>query len=71
MSKPEPYLWHAAYTYAILETDESKMRSRLFDAIAAIEPRWLTPANGDEELALTDAEAGLEFPISEMIGKYV
>lgn len=71
MRNPPTYPWQMAFVFAILETDENKMRSRLYDAIAAIERRRLSPVHGDEELALTDAEAGLQILISEMTGKYV
>lgn len=71
MRNPPTYPWQMTYVFAILETEENKMRSRLYDAIAAIERRRLSPVNGDEELALSDAEAGLQILISEVTGKYV
>ena len=71
MRNPPNYPWQMTYVFAILETDENKMRSRLYDAIDAIERRRLSPVNGDEELALTDAEAGIQILISEMTAKYV
>jgi hypothetical protein len=45
------------------------MRRLLYEAIAAIEQRRLSQVNGDEELALTDAEAGLQILISEAAAK--
>jgi hypothetical protein len=57
--------------FAILETDDGKMRSRLYEAIAAAEQRRLIPVNSDEEIALADAEAGLQILISETIAKFV
>jgi hypothetical protein len=40
----------------------------IYEAIAAIEQRRLSQVNG-EELALTDAEAGLQILISEAAAK--
>ena len=69
MYNPVTYPWQTAYVFAILETDEVKMRRLLYEAIAAIEHRRLSQVNGDEELALTDAEAGLQILISEAAAK--
>jgi len=41
------------------------------EAIAAIDQRRLSPVDSDEELALTDAEAGLQILKTETIAKYV
>jgi hypothetical protein len=57
------------YVFAIMET--GKMRSRLYEAIAAVEQRKLIAVNSDEEIALADAEAGLQSLISETIAKFV
>jgi hypothetical protein len=69
MYNPVTYPWQTACVFAILETDEVKMRRRLYEAIAAIEQRRLSQVNSDEELALTDAEAGLQILISEAAAK--
>jgi hypothetical protein len=39
MNNQETYPWHAANVFAILETDGTQMRSRLYEAISAIEQR--------------------------------
>jgi hypothetical protein len=41
MRRPATYPWQTAYMFAILETDESKVRSRLYEAIDAVERRRL------------------------------
>ena len=71
MSDSATYHWQAAYVPAILENDDSRICSRIYEAIAAIERRRLTSVNSDEDLALTQAEAGLQILISETTGKYV
>jgi hypothetical protein len=71
MRRPATYPWQMAYVFAILETDESTMRSRLYEAIAAVEQRRLVPVNSDEGIALADAEAGLQILISETIAKFI
>jgi hypothetical protein len=63
MYNPVTYPWQTAYVFAILETDEVKMRRLLYEAIAAIEQRRLSQVNGDEELA------GLQILISEAAAK--
>lgn len=69
--RPATYPRQTAFELAILETDESKMHGRLYDAIAAVEQRRLIPVNSDEEIALADAEAGLQVLILESIAKFV
>ena len=71
MRRPATYPWQTAYMFAILETDESKGRSRLYEAIDAVERRRLVSVNSDEEIALADAEAGFQILISETIAKFV
>jgi hypothetical protein len=39
MHSPETYPWQTPYMSAILETDEDQMRTRPYEAIAAIEQR--------------------------------
>jgi hypothetical protein len=41
MRRPATHPWQMAYVFAILETDESKVRSRLYEAIDAVERRRL------------------------------
>ena len=44
------YWWEIPYILAILQTDEPSMHNALFEAIAAMEQRRLTPVNATEEL---------------------
>jgi hypothetical protein len=57
----ERYLWDAAYQAAILETDDTAISLRIYEALAAIEQRRLSylDINEEEERALEDAERGL------------
>jgi hypothetical protein len=71
MRRPATYPWQTAYMFDILETDESKVRSRLYEAIDAVERRRLVSVNSDEEIAFADAEAGFQILISETIAKFV
>jgi hypothetical protein len=71
MRDPERYPWQAPYVSAILETDEDRLRGLLYEAIAAIEQRRLSPVPPEEEVALADAEAGIQVLISERTAKYV
>lgn len=66
MNKQETYWWQAAYMFAILETDEAQIRSRIYEAIAAIDQGRSSQVNAKEEdLALTDAEEGIKILITE------
>jgi hypothetical protein len=47
------------------------MHNALFEAIAALEQRRLSPVNAAEENALAGAEAGLQLLIGERTSKYV
>jgi hypothetical protein len=55
------YLWQAAYLSAVLETDNSLVPSRIYEALAAIEQRLLSPIETDsiEFRAIEDAQTGL------------
>jgi hypothetical protein len=55
------YLWQAAYNAAVLETDNSRMALRIYEAIAAIEQRLLSPVEpgSEEQRALKDAQVGI------------
>ena len=64
------YWWEIPYILAILQTDEPSMHNALFEAIAAMEQRRLTPVNATEEIALAGAEAGLQLLIRETTAKY-
>ena len=64
------YWWETPYILAILQTDEPSMHNALFEAIAAMEQRRLTPVNATEEIALAGAEAGLQLLIRETTAKY-
>jgi hypothetical protein len=64
------YWWEIPYILAILQTDEPSMHNALFEAIAAMEQRRMTPVNATEEIALAGAEAGLQLLIGEKTAKY-
>jgi hypothetical protein len=61
MSKPGVYLWQDAYRSAVLETDDVLMPTRIYEALAAIEQRLLSPidAGCEEHRAIKDAQSGL------------
>jgi hypothetical protein len=56
------YLWHAAYWAAVCETDDEQMPGRIFEALAAIEQRLLSPIepDGEEIRAIKNAQDGLQ-----------
>jgi hypothetical protein len=71
MSVPEAiYVWQQPYLAAVCETDNGLMMIRIYEALAAIEQRRLTPVepDGDEDRALVAAEVGLKALIAERIG---
>lgn len=70
MDSMETHLWQTSYVSAILETDEDQLHGLLYEAIAAIEQRRLSAVTAEEEVALADAEAGLQILISERITRY-
>jgi hypothetical protein len=43
MNLPATYLWQTGYLAAVLETDDAAMPTRIYEAIAAIEQRRLSP----------------------------
>jgi 7,8-dihydro-6-hydroxymethylpterin-pyrophosphokinase len=47
MFQPIPYLWQANYMSAILETDDALTPTRIYEALAAIEQRLLSPIEAD------------------------
>ena len=52
------YSWQPDYIGALLETDDSKLAHRTYEALAAIEQRLLSPVEpgSDEEKALKTAQ---------------
>jgi hypothetical protein len=61
------YPWERAYIAAADETDASKKRDLIDEAIAAIERRRSRPVTtSDEQLAMIAAEIGLGELISEL-----
>ena len=52
------YSWQYDYIGALLETDDSKLARRVYEALAAIEQRLLSPIEpgSDEEKALKTAQ---------------
>jgi hypothetical protein len=72
MSVPEAvYLWQQPYLTAVCETDNGLMMIRIYEALAAIEQRRLTPVepDSDEDRALVAAEVGLKALIAERIAE--
>ena len=59
MSDPETYSWQQAYLAAVLETDNDLMPLRIYEALAAIEQRLLSPMDAIEQRAVDDAQTGL------------
>jgi hypothetical protein len=61
MDIPATYLWQTVYLAAVLETDNPAMPTRIYEALAAIEQRRLSPieAGGIEDRAMEDAQRGL------------
>ena len=61
MNQPRSYLWLPAYLSAVLETDNALMPTRIYEALAAIEQRLLSPieAGGDEYREIENAQRGL------------
>jgi hypothetical protein len=61
MSDTESYSWFPAYMSAVLESDNARMPTRIYEALAAIEQRRpsLTAADGIEEREIENAQRGL------------
>ena len=55
------YWWQTVYIEALLETDENLKVGRIYEAIAALEQRLLSPVDpgSDEDIKLKAAQAGL------------
>ncbi len=64
------YSWLPFYMSAVLETDNSVMPSRIYEALAAIKQRLLSPieSGGIEYRAIDDAERGLLTLRAERVG---
>jgi len=73
MSYPETYSWQQAYLAAVLETDSDLMPLQIYEALAAIEQRLLSPMDAIERRAVDDAQTGLLTLKAERIaeGKHV
>jgi hypothetical protein len=61
MDIPTTYLWQTVYLAAVLETDNAAMPTRIYEALAAIEQRLLSPIeeDGTEYRAIQDAQRGI------------
>jgi hypothetical protein len=62
MNYPETsYAWQHPYMVAVCETDNGLIMIRIYEALAAIEQRRLTPVEpaSDEDRALVAADEGL------------
>jgi hypothetical protein len=61
MSKSTAYLWQDVYMSAVLETDDAFMSTRIYEALAAIEQRLLSPIEEGcaEHRAIEDAQRAL------------
>jgi hypothetical protein len=73
MTDPEIYSWQSVYVQALLETDDSLMTERIYEATSALEQRRLNPveSNSDEDCALNKAEAGIKALITERMDSFV
>jgi hypothetical protein len=52
-------LMAAGYLAAVLETDNNLMPSRIYEALAAIEQRHLSPMEAIEQRTIDDVQTGL------------
>ena len=59
------YPWQAVYLPAVIETNPTAVPSKIYQALSACERRRLSPMDGDEEKALTAAEAVLRMKRAE------
>ncbi len=73
MTNPESYDWQSVYVRAILETDNSLITGRIYEALSAIEQRRLSPVerNSDGDCALNDAEAGIKALVTQSTERLV
>jgi hypothetical protein len=56
---PATYSWWTAYIFAVLETDASKRRARVIEALNAISKRLQEPIDASEHQAIKDAQSEL------------
>jgi len=73
MTNPEIYAWQSVCVRAILETDDSLIVGRIYEAIFAIEQRRrLSPveSSSDEDCALNEAEVGIKGLITERMDRF-
>jgi hypothetical protein len=63
----QTYAWQHAYMAPVCETDNGLMMIRIYEALAAIQQRRLSPIepDGDEDRALKNADAGIKALIAE------
>jgi flagellar biosynthesis regulator FlbT len=61
------YSWEESYFAAVREADKNLMEGRIYEALAAIEQRRLSPVEPDsnEDRALKNAEAAIKALIAE------
>ena len=61
MNQARTYIWLPAYTSAVLETDDTLMPTRIYQALAAIEQRLRSPIETDsiEYREIENAQRGL------------
>jgi hypothetical protein len=65
------FAWREAYVHAVLETNPELKFVKIYDAIAAIEQRRLSPVETEECWELEKAEEGVRALISERTLKFV
>jgi hypothetical protein len=73
MLNPGMYGWQSACFRAVVETDNSLITERIYEAISAIEQRRRSgpvESNSDEDCALNDAEVGIKALITERTGRF-
>jgi hypothetical protein len=70
---PDLYWWWVCYNEAVLETNPNLKVGRIYEAIAAIEQRLLSPIEpcSDEAVALKAASAGLARLKSEACNEFI
>jgi hypothetical protein len=70
MNDPTTYSWEPYYLSAVLETDNAEMPTRIYEALAAIEQRLLSPieAGGIEYKEVENAQRGLLALKAERLG---
>jgi hypothetical protein len=73
MPNPEIYGWQTVYVRALLETDNSLITGRIYEALSAIEQRRPSPVerDSDEDCALNDAEVRIKALITERMDRLV